>query len=66
MTASEDKRCDQRFACKVPIVVSSFISKHTTDALLVDHCMNGVSFVSDNAFLQGTAIVISRVTAFGN
>jgi len=58
MTASEDHRCDQRFACKIPIVVSRFNSKHSMDALLVDHGMEGISFVSTDAFLLGTAVII--------
>jgi hypothetical protein len=61
MTVSEDKRCDKRFTCKIPIVVSSFNSKHSMDAVLVDHCMEGVSFISNDAFLLGTAIVIRIV-----
>jgi hypothetical protein len=58
MTASEDNRCDQRFACKIPIVVSHFNSRHCMDAFLMDHGMEGISFVSTDAFLLGTAVII--------
>lgn len=58
MIDSKDRRSDKRMDCKIPIVVSTFISKHSMDALLVDHCTDGVSFISNDAFLQGTAIFI--------
>jgi hypothetical protein len=58
MTASQDRRYDQRFACKIPIVVSRFNSKYSMEALLLDYCMNGISFKSGDAFLPGTAIII--------
>ena len=58
MTASEDKRNDKHFACNIPIVVSPFNSKDSMDALLVDCCMNGITFISKDAFFPGTALVI--------
>jgi hypothetical protein len=61
MSASEDKRYGNRFACKVPIVVSPFNSRDAVNALLVDYCMNGITFISKDAFLKGTAIVVRIV-----
>lgn len=58
MSVSEDIKTDSDFACSIPIVVSSFNSKHAMDALLVDHCTDGVSIISKKAFFLGTAIVI--------
>lgn len=59
MTVSEDKRSDKRIACKnpVPVQISCFNSKRSVEAQVVDHCMNGVSFISDQAFLPGSAIL---------
>jgi len=61
MTASADTKNDKRSDCKIPIVVSPFNSKDFKDALLVDHSLNGITFLSKDAFFPGTAIVI-RVT----
>ena len=60
MTASNDKRSVKRMDCKIPIPVhvSLFNSKRSIEAQLVDHCMDGISFTSDQAFFLGTAIVI--------
>ena len=58
MTAFEDRRYDERFACRIPIVVSPFNSKASMNALLMDYCMNGIGFVSKYAFSIGTAIVV--------
>jgi len=59
MTDSKEKRSDKRIACKIPIPVhiSLFNSKHAIEAQLVDHCMNGICFISEQAFLLGTAII---------
>ncbi len=59
MTASEDKRSDKRIACKIPIPVHiSFLdSKRSIEAQLVDHCTNGVCFISDHAFFPGSPII---------
>jgi hypothetical protein len=60
MTASNDKRNVKRMDCRIPIPVhvSIFNSKYSTEAQLMNHCMDGISFTSDQAFLLGTAIVI--------
>jgi hypothetical protein len=59
MTVPKDKRSDKRIACKIPVPVhiSLFNSKHSLEAQLVDHCMNGICFMSDQAFFLGTAII---------
>jgi hypothetical protein len=72
MTASEDNRSDKRLACKIPIPVhiSAFNSSHSTEALLVDHCMKGACIVSDQSFLPGSPIIFkvaySDVEGAGN
>jgi len=60
MTVSNDKISDKRMDCKIPIPVqvSIFNSRCSIEAKLVDHCMDGMSFISDQAFFLGTAIVI--------
>jgi hypothetical protein len=58
MTASEERRYIKRSACEIPIVVSLFHSKDSMEALLMDYCMDGISFTSSSAFLPGTAIVV--------
>jgi len=63
MTDSKDKRSDERFDCKVLIVVSSFNSKHSKDALLVSHCTDGISFISNDAFFLGAAVIF-RIRSF--
>lgn len=59
MTDSQDKRRDKRIACKIPIPVhvSFFNSKLSLEAQLVDHCTNGICFISDQAFFPGAAII---------
>jgi hypothetical protein len=59
MTAFTDKRSDKRVACKIPVPVhiSFFNAKHSFKGFLVDHCINGMGFRSNDAFLLGTAIV---------
>jgi hypothetical protein len=59
MTVTHDKRSDKRIACKIPIPVhiSFFDSKHSIKAQLMDHCMNGISFISDQDFFLGSAII---------
>ena len=57
MTSFEDRRDDKRLCCEIPIVVSPFNAKYSTEALLMDYCLNGISFISTDAFLLGTAIV---------
>jgi len=59
MTDSKDKRSDKRIACKIPIPVhiSFFNSKHSVEAQLLDHCMNGICFISEQSFFLGTAII---------
>jgi hypothetical protein len=59
MTVSEDKRSDKRIACKkpIPVHISFFDSTRSIEAQLVDHCMNGICFISDQAFFQGSAII---------
>jgi hypothetical protein len=59
MTATEDKRSDSRIACKntIPVQISLFDSDRFTEAHVVDHCMNGISFISDRAFFPGSAII---------
>jgi hypothetical protein len=63
MIAFKDERSDERFDCKIPIVVSSFNSRHTKDALLVTHWVDGVSFISDDAFFLGAAVMF-RIYSF--
>ena len=63
MTVSKDERSDERFDCKIPIVVSPFNSRHSRDALLVTHWADGVSFISDDAFFLGEA-VMCRIRSF--
>ena len=60
MTASEDNRSDKRIACKIPIPVQiSFIdSKRSIEAQLVDHCMNGLCFITNQAFFLGSPIIL--------
>jgi hypothetical protein len=59
MTVTPDKRSDKRISCKIPIPVhiSFFDSKHSIKAQLVDHCMNGISFISEQDFFLGSAII---------
>lgn len=59
MTVTHDKRSDKRIACKIPIPVqiSFFDSKNSIKAQLMDHCLNGISFISDQAFYLGSAII---------
>jgi hypothetical protein len=59
MTASNDRRSEKRIACKIPIPVhiSFFDAKHPIKAQLADHCMNGICFISDQAFFLGTSII---------
>jgi len=59
MAAFDEKRSDKRIACKIPIPVhiSFFDSKHSFNAQLVDHCINGMSFISEQAFFLGSAII---------
>ena len=63
MTVSEDKRSDKRIACKnpIPVQISVFDSTRSIEAQLVDHCMNGISFISDRAFFPGSAILFKVV-----
>lgn len=63
MTDSNDKRSEKRIACKIPIPVhvSFFHSKQSIQAQLVDHCMNGICFLSDTAFFEGAAIIFRVV-----
>ena len=65
MTVSKDERSDERFDCKIPIVVSSFNSRYTKDALLVTHWVDGISFISDEAFFLGAAVMF-RIRSFKN
>jgi len=58
ITASEDRRFDKRLACEIPIVVSPFNLKDSTDAILMDHCMIGIGFLSIDAFFIGTVLVV--------
>jgi hypothetical protein len=59
MTVSEDKRSDKRIACKnpVPVLISCFNSERSVEAQVVNHCMDGVSFISSQAFMPGSAII---------
>jgi hypothetical protein len=63
MTVSEDKRSDKRMACKnpIPVHISFFDSKHSFEAQVVDHCMNGMCFISAQAFFPGSAIIFKVV-----
>ncbi len=63
MTASKEKKSDERFDCNIPIVVSPFNSRHSRDALLVTHWVDGVSFISDDAFFLGEAVML-RIRSF--
>ena len=60
MAVSNEKRSGKRINRKIPIPVdvSIFNSKCSIEAQLLDHCMDGMSFISDQAFFLGTAIVI--------
>ena len=60
MTVSNDKKSDKRMDGKnpIPVHVSIFNSKCSNEAQLVNHCMEGMTFISDQAFFVGTAIVI--------
>jgi hypothetical protein len=60
MTVFEDKRSEKRIACNnpVPIQISFFNSERFVKAQVVDHCMNGVSIISNQAFLPGLAIIL--------
>jgi hypothetical protein len=58
MRVYEDRRHEKRFSCKIPIVVSVFHSNDPKDALLVNHSIDGISFLSKHSFFVGTAIVI--------
>ena len=59
MTVFEDKRSDKRIACNnpIPIQISIFNSERSIVAQVVNHCMNGVSIISNKAFLPGSAII---------
>lgn len=60
MTFSNDKGSDKRMDSNIsiPVHVSIFNSKCSTEAKVVNHCMDGISLISDKAFFLGTAIVI--------
>ncbi len=59
MTVSDDKRGEKRIACKIPVPVhvSFFDSKLSFKARVVDHCLNGMSFISEQALFPGSAII---------
>jgi len=59
MTVFENKRSDKRIACNypVPVQISFFNSNRSVEVQVVDHCMNGLSFISDRAFMPGSAIL---------
>jgi hypothetical protein len=59
MTVTHEKRSDKRIACRIPIPVhiSFFDSEHSVKAQLMDHCLSGISFISDQAFFLGSAII---------
>jgi hypothetical protein len=63
MTATENKRSENRIVCKkpIPVHISLFDSKRSIEAQVVDHCMNGVCFISDRAFFPGSAILFKVV-----
>lgn len=59
MTTSEDKKSDKRIVCKIPIPfhITFFESRHSIEAQMVDHCMNGACFISDQDFFPGSLII---------
>ena len=63
MNVSNNKRRNKRMDCKIPIPVhvSLFNSQCSIEAQMVDHCIDGISFITDQAFFPGSAIVI-RIT----
>lgn len=68
MTVIEDKRSDKRIACNnpVPVQISFFNSERFVEAQVVDHCMNGVSIISDKAFSTGSVIILKVAYSTGN
>lgn len=55
----EKRRC-LRKVCKIPIPVhvSFFHSLRVMEAVLIDHCLNGICFLSEHAFLERTPVVL--------
>ena len=68
MTVFENRRSDRRIACDnpVPIEISCFYSERSIEAQVVDHCMNGVSIISQKAFLPGSAIILKLAYSTAN
>ncbi len=68
MTVSEEKRSDKRIACNnpVPIQIAFFNSERFVEAQVVDHCMNGISIITNKAFLPGSAIILRVAHSTGN
>lgn len=60
MSEFPEKRRYLRKVCKIPIPVqvSFFHSKHVMEAYLIDHCLNGICFLSEHAFPERTAVIL--------
>lgn len=63
MTDFIDKRSDARIAFQtaIPIRISYFNSEQFVEGILLDHCVDGMCFLSSRAFYQG-APVLFRVS----
>lgn len=58
MTTSEEPIKSNGDGCRATIAVSPFNANEFKKAFLMDHSMDGVTFLSDDAFFPGSAIVI--------
>ncbi|MBI5590122.1 MAG: hypothetical protein HY881_06525 [Deltaproteobacteria bacterium] len=57
MTDSKVQGNGRRVGYNIPIYISFFNSKYSVEAQLVDHCTDGISFISDQDFFLGSAII---------
>ena len=58
MNDSKDRRSHDRIACNIPVYISYFHSIFSVEAQLVNHCINGISVISDQAFFLESTIVL--------
>lgn len=60
MNGFKDKRSDKRIACQtaLSIRISFFNSEQSVKGILVDHCMDGMCFISNHAFYEGAPLLL--------
>lgn len=60
MKTNAEKRADERFRYRAPIVFSYFNKPHYSDSQILDHCSNGMC-IKTNFFLRPGAAVYIRL-----